>query len=187
MYNMFFGKTIENTRKRLDLRLTTRAKTAKKLIARPTFKRFDIINEDLIVIELQKNEVLMDKSLYLGFCILEVSKLTMYSIHYKEMIARYGNREKLAYTDTDSFIYKIITENLYNDLTLNLDAYDTSDYPPDHPLHSRTNAKVLGKFKDECASLAVKNLSDFEVTCILFFYLAAKLNLQPREFHDVIF
>ena len=63
---MLFGKT----RKRLDLHLTIRSKTAKKLIARPTFKRFDIINEDLTVIELQKNEVLMDKPLYLGFCIL---------------------------------------------------------------------------------------------------------------------
>ena len=70
MNNMLVDKTMEDTRKRLDLRLTTRAKTAKMLIARPAFKRFDIINEDLTVIELQKNEVLMDKPLYLGFCIL---------------------------------------------------------------------------------------------------------------------
>ena len=80
----------------------------------------------------------------------------MYRFHYKEMIAKYGNRVKLAYTDPDSFIYRIETENLFNDLALNLDAYDTSDYPPDHPLYSRTNAKVLGKFKDECVSLAVQ-------------------------------
>ena len=66
------------------------------------------------------------------------------------------NRVKFAYTDTDSFIYKIETENLYIDLALDLDAYDISDYPLDHPLYSRTNAKVLGKFKDECASLAVQ-------------------------------
>ena len=94
MKNMLFGKTMEDTRKKLDLHLTTRAKTAKKLIARPTFKRFDIINEDLTVIDLQKNEVLMDKPLYLGSCILELSKLTMYRFHYKEMIAEYGNRVK---------------------------------------------------------------------------------------------
>ena len=83
MNNMLFGKTMEDTRKRLDLRLTTRAKTARKLIARPIFKRFDITNEDLTVIGLQKNEVLMDKPIYLGFCILELSKLTMYRFHYK--------------------------------------------------------------------------------------------------------
>ena len=132
---MLFDITIEDTRKRLNLHLTTRAKTAKKLIARPTFRRFDIINEDQTVIDLQKNEVLMDNPLYHGFCILDISKLTMYRFHYKEMIAKYGNKEKLAYADTDNFIYKIETENLlYNDIALNLDDYDTSDYPPDHPL-----------------------------------------------------
>ena len=168
---MLFSKTVEDTRKRLDLHLTTRAKTAKKLIVRPTFKRFDIINEDLTVIDLQKNEVLMNKPLYLGFCILELSKLTLYCFHYKEIIAKYGNRVKLAYIDTDSFIYRIETENLYNDLTLNLDAYDTSDYLPDHPLYSRTNAKVLGKFKDECTSLAVQE----------FVELRSKMYSSPRR------
>ena len=142
---------MEYTRKRLDLRLTTRAKTAKKLIA----KSFDIINEDLTVIDLQKNEVRMDKSLYLGFCILELSQLTMIRFHYKEMIEKYGNRVKLAFIDTDIFIYKIETENIYKDLVLNLDAHDTSDDPPDHTLYSRTNAKVLGNFKVKHTSLAV--------------------------------
>ena len=107
MSNMLFGKTMKDTRKRLDLRLTTRVNNAKKLIARSTFKRFDIINEDLTVIDLQQNEVLMDKPLYLGFCILELSKLTMYRFHYKEMMAKHGNRVKLAYTDTGNVIYKI--------------------------------------------------------------------------------
>ena len=102
----------------------------------------------------------------------------MYRFHYKEM----QQSIKFAYTDTDSFIYRIETENLYNDLALNLDAYDTSDYPPDLSLYSRTNAKVLGKFKDECASLAVQDFVG-----ILFFSPAAKLNLQPREFQDVMF
>ena len=155
---MLFGKSIEDTRKRLDLRLTTRAKTVKKLIVRPTFKRFGIINEDLIVIELQKNEILMDKPLYLGFCILELSKLTIYPHHYKEMIATYDDRVMLTYTDTYSFIYKTETENLYIDIALNLDEYNTSDYPLDHPLYSRTNAIVLEKFKDECASLAFQEI-----------------------------
>ena len=95
MNNMLFGKTMEDTRKRLDLHLTTRAKTAKKLIGRPTFKRFDIINEDLTVIDLQKNEVLIDKPLYLGFCILEHSKLTMYRFHYKKMIEKYDKQSKV--------------------------------------------------------------------------------------------
>ena len=63
---------MENTRKKLDFHLTTRAKTAKTSIARPPFMRCDIINEDLTVIDLQKNDVLMDKPLYLEFSILEL-------------------------------------------------------------------------------------------------------------------
>ena len=78
MHNMPFAKTMDDTRKRLDLGLTARAKTAKRLISRSTFKRFYIINEYLTVIDLQKNELLMNKPLCLGFCILELYKLTMF-------------------------------------------------------------------------------------------------------------
>ena len=77
----------------------------------------------------------------------------MYKFHYEEILNKYGWRAKLAYTDTDSFIYHIQTPDLYKDIADNMDAYDTSDYAVDHPLHSRTNTKVLGKMKDECSSL----------------------------------
>ena len=78
----------------------------------------------------------------------------MYKLHYEEILNKYGSRDKLAYTNTDSFIYHIETPDLYKDMADNMDAYDTSDYAVDHPLHSRTTAKVLGKMKDDCSSLA---------------------------------
>ena len=78
----------------------------------------------------------------------------MYKLHYEEILSKYGSRAKLAYTDTDSLIYHIQTPDLYKDMTDNMDAFNTSAYPVDHPLHSRTNAKVLGKIKGECSSLA---------------------------------
>ena len=78
----------------------------------------------------------------------------MYRFHYEEILSKYGSRAKLTYTDTDALIYHIQTLDLYKDMADNMDAYDTSDYPVDHPLHSRKNAKVLGKIKDECSSLA---------------------------------
>ena len=77
----------------------------------------------------------------------------MYKFHYEEILNKYGSRAKLAYTDTDSFIYHIQTPDLYKEMADNMDAYDTSDYPVNHTLHSRTNAKVLRKMKDECSSL----------------------------------
>ena len=78
----------------------------------------------------------------------------MYKFHYEEIMYKYGSRAKLAYIDTDAFIYHIQTPDLCKDMANNLDAYDTSDYPVDHLLHSKTNAKFLGKVKDECSSLA---------------------------------
>ena len=78
----------------------------------------------------------------------------MYKFYYDEIMSKYGSRAKMVYIDTDSFIYHIQTPDLYKDMADNLDAYDTFDYSVDHPLHSQTNAKVLGKMKDECSSLS---------------------------------
>ena len=78
----------------------------------------------------------------------------MYKFHYEEILSKYESRAKLAYSDTDSLIYHIQTPDLYKDMADNMNAYDTSDYPVDHPLHSRTKNKVLGKMKDEYSSLA---------------------------------
>ena len=78
----------------------------------------------------------------------------MYKFHYEEIMSKCGSRAKLTYTDTDSFIYHIQTADLYKEMADNLDEYDTSDYSIDHPLHPKTNAKVPGKMKDKCWSLA---------------------------------
>ena len=124
----------------MDLELVTNPTRAKKLIARPTTLHWDIITEILVSIKKQKPKIIVDRSIYLGFCILELSKITMYKFHYEEILSKYESRAKLPYTDTDSFIYHTQTPDLYKDMADNMDAYDTFDYPVDHPLHSRTNA-----------------------------------------------
>ncbi len=78
----------------------------------------------------------------------------MYEFHYRNILAKYGpERAKLLFTDTDSLCYHIQTDDLYADMAQDLDCYDTSNYPKDHPLYSPINSKVLGKFKDETASI----------------------------------
>ena len=74
----------------------------------------------------------------------------MYRFQYQQIVAKYGNKANLTYTDTDSFVYLIETKNIYDDMAANIDTFDTSKYPTAHPLHSKMNAKTLGKFKDEC-------------------------------------
>jgi len=145
---------MEQKRKHLDIRIVTNARRAKRFIARPTYQSFHIINDDVTIVKLIKSNVYLNKPLYVGMCILDISKLKMYSFHYEHIVPTYGERVKLLFTDTDSLCYHITTQDVYSDMQLHLDEYDTSDYPPDHFLHSRANAKVIGKFKDETNGVA---------------------------------
>ena len=85
---------------------------------------------------------------------MEVSKALMYDFHYNEILRRYGHEHAtLLFTDTDSLCYHIKTSDVYEDMYRDLSLYDTSNYPAQHTLFSKKNAKVLGKFKDETASI----------------------------------
>ena len=90
--------------------------------------------------------------------ILDLSKLHMYSFYYECLKPRYGDRLSLLYTDTDSLILSIQTDNLHDDMEETLHEYDTSNFPAGHRLRSVQNAKVVGKFKDE---LGGKLLTEF--------------------------
>ena len=95
-----------------------------------------------------------NKPIYTGFSILEIFKVHVYRFHYDVILARYGLNGRLLFTDTDSFCYSVQTNDLYDDMTAFLDHLDTSSYPKDHPLCTSQNAKMLGKFKDECNGFA---------------------------------
>ena len=92
----------------------------------------------------------LNKPIYTGFCVLDLSKELMYSFYYDTIKKRYGDRSTLLFTDTDSLCLHIQTDDLYSDMLEDLDKYDTSNYDRDSPLYSTTNAKVVGKMKDEC-------------------------------------
>ena len=87
--------------------------------------------------------------------ILENSKILMYDFFYNVLKKQYGEKCELLYTDTDSLLLEIETEDFYKDMEEKKDLYDTSDYPKEHPLHSNTNKKVLGKMKDEGAGIPI--------------------------------
>jgi len=97
--------------------------------------------------------ILWRKPTYVGFTILELSKLHMYKFHYEHMLPTYHSNCKLLFTDTDSLCYEITTENLYSDMRQSAYLYDTSNYPTSHPNYSLDNAKVVGKMKDECGGV----------------------------------
>ena len=142
---------MENVRKRVDVKLLRSDEEERILrrIARPTFVRQEIFHEHLVAIQNRKERVLLNKPIYVGMSVLDLSKHLMFDFYYNTLKARYGENVRLLYTDTDSLIVHVQTDDLYKDMALNADLYDTSNYPADHPLFSTANKKIIGKFKDE--------------------------------------
>ncbi|KAG8229878.1 hypothetical protein J437_LFUL008269, partial [Ladona fulva] len=97
-------------------------------------------------------------NIYIGFCILDLSKMLMYDFHYRSMLPKYEKKLSLAYIDTDSLIYSIKTNDINDGMLENLDVFDTSNYPKDHLCYSVNNKKVIGKFKDECDRQSVTHI-----------------------------
>ncbi|XP_071085832.1 uncharacterized protein [Haliotis cracherodii] len=156
MNNAVFGKTMENLRKRVDVKLVQGPKRAQKLIAKPSFQAFRIFNENLVAVHLKKQKLYLNRPIYAGFSILDISKILMYDFHYNFIKLKYGARAQLLFTDTDSLCYSIQTDDVYADMLEDRDLFDTSEYHNDHPLYSTKNKKVLGKMKDETHGLPIQ-------------------------------
>ena len=159
MNNSVFGKTMENIRNRVNVKLVNTQERLKKLTAKPNFKSHKIFSENLVSVHMKKTSLTMNKPVYLGMCILDLSKTIMYDFHYNYIKPKYGEKAKLLFTDTDSFMYEIETEDFYKDISKDVwDRFDTSDYPENHPsgIPTGINKKVLGMFKDEAAGKRIK-------------------------------
>ena len=150
MNNAVFGKTMENVRKHRDIKFVKTDKKRKKLVSEPNFHTMKLIDDNLAIIEMKKVKVRMNKPIYLGMSILSISKITMYEFSYDYIKNKYGERANLCYTDTDSFIINVKTEDFYKDISGNvIERFDTSNYIHDRPLPIGVNKKVLGLMKDE--------------------------------------
>ena len=159
MNNSVFGKTMENIRNRVDVKLVNTEEKFKKLVAKPNFRSRKIFSENLISVHMKKTSLTMNKPVYLGMCILDLSKTIMFDFHYNYIKPKYGDKAKLLFTDTDSLMYEIQTEDFYKDISGDVkNRFDTSDYPENHPSKIPTgiNKKVLGMFKDEAAGKIIK-------------------------------
>ena len=150
MNNSVFGKTMENIRKHKDIKLVTTDKKRSKLVSELNYHTTNLISEDLPIIEMKKTKIKMNKPIYLGLSILEISKILMYEFWYDCMKPKYGNNVKLCYMDTDSFIINIKTNDFYEDIANDVEnRFDTSNYEVNRPLPMGKNKKVIGLMKDE--------------------------------------
>ena len=150
MNNAVFGKTMENVRKHRDIKLVITDKKRSKLVSEPNYHTMNYISEDLSIIEMKITKVKMNKPIYLGLLILEISKLLMYEFWYDYMKPKYGDNVKLCYMDTDSFIMNIKTEDFYKHIANDVEKrFDASNYECDRPIPTRKNKKVIALMKDE--------------------------------------
>jgi len=151
--NSCFGKSMMDVRKFRNFNLyTTFDKRCERKLDNFRTKNWNIlIDSELLLVESYKSKTVLNKPIYAGFSILELSKLPMYNFHYGYIKPKYGDKAKLLFTDTDSLTYHIKTDDMYSDLNENKSKwFDFSDYNKDDPLYFTDNKKIPGFFSDEC-------------------------------------
>ena len=146
MINSIYGKTIENLRKRINVRLVNNAKDFLKYTSRPTYVTHKLFDKDYAAIHEIKPVLVLNKPIYVGFTVLDLSKWMMYDFHCN-FIKKNFNTE-LLFTDTDSLAYEVKSENIYEELYKWKDLFDFINYSKDSKFYDDTNKKVIDKMKD---------------------------------------
>ena len=132
MNNAFFGKTMEDVRNYRHIKLVTTDKRRNQLVSEPNYHTSKYVSEHLMAIEIKKTKVKMNKPIYLGMSILDISKTLMYEFWYDYIKPKYQDRAKLCYMDTDSFVIHIKTEDFYEDIADDVEKwFDTLNYSKD--------------------------------------------------------
>ena len=152
---------MENIRKRRNIKLVMTEEKYLSTVMKPNFKSRVLFGETLMGCEMGKIKVVMNKLVYLGQAILDLSKIVMYEFHYDYMVPKYGlEKLKLCYMETDSLVYDIETEDFYEDIANDVKArFDTSSYSNTdfRPLPIGLNKKVIGLMKNELGGKIMQN------------------------------
>ena len=152
MNKTVFGKTMENVRKHRDIKLVTTGKKKNKLASEPNWHTTKYSSENLIATEMKKTKVKINKSIYLGMSILDISKTLLYEFWHDYIKPNYQDKAKPFYMDTDSLIIHIKTEYFYEGIANDVEKwFDSSNNNKDNkrPLPIGKNKKVIGLVKDE--------------------------------------
>ena len=118
-----------------------------RCISKPSFVSQKIISKNFVAVHEIKPVLTLNKPIYLGFSVLDLSKLLMYEFHFKYIKSKFD--AKLLFTDTDSLFYEIKTEDVYEDFYKNKHLFDFSYYSLNSKFFDPANKKVIGKIKDD--------------------------------------
>ena len=145
--NAVTGKTMENMRNRIKIRVVKNSKDFIKYTSRPTCVNWKVFENNLAAIHEKKISLNLNKPIYVGFTVLELSRWEMYNFHYNCMIRKFNT--KLLFTDTDSLCYELYEKNPYKKMHKYKELFDLSNFPVSSKYYCSDNIKVLGKMKDE--------------------------------------
>ena len=155
MNNAVYGKTMENMRKRVKIRIVTNEKDNIKYIPKPTCVRWDIYDKKSVAIHETKICLTLNKLIYIGFTVLKISKWEIYNSHYNFMIRKFNI--KLLFTDTNSLCYEIHGKNPRKNIYQYKGLFDLSNYLKSSNYFCSDNKKVVGKMKDEYGGVLIIN------------------------------
>ena len=147
---------MENLRNRIDVQLVSNTKDYLKSTSKPNYMSHKIFDSKLVTIRESKVTLTLNKPAYIGMCILELSKVLMYEFHYDYIKNKFGNNSRLLFTDTDSLMYKIKTEDVYEDFSNDKEMFDFSNYSTKSKCYDNSKKLVVGKMKDETAGVAIE-------------------------------
>ena len=137
---------MENIRKRISVKLVNNAKDHLQCISKPSFVSQKIFSKNFVAIHKIKPVLTLTKPIYVGFSILDLSKLLMYKFHYKYIKSKFD--AKLVFTDTGSLVYEIKREDVYKDFYEDKNLFAFRDYPLNLKFFDLVNKKVIRKMKD---------------------------------------
>ena len=157
MVNSVYGKTMENLQKRNSVRLINNADFF-KYTSKPTYITHKIFGKDYAAIHEIELVLILNKLIYVGFTVLDLSKWKMYDFHYNFIKKNFD--AELLFTDTDSLTYEIKSENVYEEFFKWKDLFDFSNYSKDSKFFNETNKNVIDKMKDEFGGIIVDELLD---------------------------
>ncbi|GFY01043.1 c2H2-type domain-containing protein [Trichonephila clavipes] len=147
--NSFYGKCLQNVRKRVNVKGALTIEDCKKYLASPALDYFEPLNESLTLCKMKQTDLRLDKPIYIGFTVLEISKLRLYELYFSYFKKFYDSKCALLYTDTDSLYMNIETPNVYDDIQHNFtEIMDLSNFENSHPLLVKQTRVVLN-FKNE--------------------------------------
>ena len=155
-----------------------------KMIRQPNFQNAYQISNKLCLVESKPIKTIFNKPIYLGACILETSKLHMYQFWYDHLKNKYNNKVELIYSDTDSFIIHVETDDIYKDMLEDKNLYDFSEYPTDHPNYDITNKKVLMKYKDDLKSKIITEFIGLKPKMNSFDYIDNDITVNKYEYDE---